>query len=268
VRQLTLVFLLLFNSLVQPLFAHSLPATAFFTTLKLSSTPWVANRINTHWQPDIKHLYQAFRQNHYHKSVNPPSLIRSQASGVADTVWQFKQQSLNQHFSNLFTLISTMQNSWGFHIDLSANDLFHGHVFAILNNKQQHVDLGILFHCKEYPRDLAPLNQGRGANSPFTTQSPGYNQRNFIWLASTGEIYDLTAAASDIYPQYFLPANWHVPIDDPNLGDITRNLLKAKTFLLENLSSVIQPLGDVNFFSSANIPWLFFTYTASTSNDI
>mmetsp|Transcript_119859 Transcript_119859/g.382615 ORF Transcript_119859/g.382615 Transcript_119859/m.382615 type:complete len:455 (-) Transcript_119859:116-1480(-) len=76
----------------------------------------------------------------------------------------------------------------GLGIELSKQDLFHGHTFALPSSAQEGStgEVGILFHAKEYPSDLR-MPQGEG--SPFTTDSPEYADRNILWLASTNQVY-------------------------------------------------------------------------------
>lgn len=73
---------------------------------------------------------------------------------------------------------------------ITPMDLFHGHVFSCGPSGSvgpQGGELGILFHAREYPSDLEP----KGQHSGFTTLSPGYADRNLLFLASTGRVYTL-----------------------------------------------------------------------------
>lgn len=84
------------------------------------------------------------------------------------------------------TLLFDHIESAGLSIEVSRQDLFHGHVFALPPKHAGSGELGILFHAKEYPEDLY---EPKGVDSGFTCDSPGYADRNLLYLASTNRIY-------------------------------------------------------------------------------
>lgn len=239
--------------------ANTVSSNAFFSQLSARSS-MVKHTLDSYWQPNSTFLINTILNSSNHRHVAVSAKLLKKASGVNGDTWQFNKSDLNQHFAQLFRLIVSETAALGLQIRLSDNDLFHGHIFSVRSMQNQKQDMGILFHAKEYPRDLAAANHNRGINSPFTTHDQSYKYRNLIWLASTGKIYDLDGDSLELYPSYFLPNAWNIPVDDPDLGQITKQFLQARTFLLERLSDTVTPLGDINLFITSQGPQLFFTY--------
>lgn len=245
--------------------ATTVAADRFFKQLTTESD-MVAHAVASQWHPQTTTLLQAFRNPSVHRIIKLTPDIRNNASGINGSVWQFSNTALNQRFTQLFQTIASMSSTWGFNVDLNADDLFHGHVFVVTTKQNQAQDIGIVFHAKEYPRDLAAANNNRGLSSKFTTHDQAYKDRNFIWLASTGTIYDLDGDNPELYPSYFLPNGWNAPVDDPDLGQITKQFLQARTFLLERLDGHIERLDDINYFYTTHGPLLFFTYQPKSAH--
>jgi hypothetical protein len=85
---------------------------------------------------------------------------------------------------------------------LSADDLSHGHVFAVDPRHRPpersswpwgagaagRAELGVVFHAKEHPADLERPVEG-GGRGGFDTSHPAYRARNLVWLASSNTVY-------------------------------------------------------------------------------
>ncbi len=237
--------------------SHSIiPSTEFFSTLK-NSTQINHALIKSNSDINPKMFYQQMNDHSIHQLVTVEDKYLKLASGVQDSkhVWRFMDNNLNNKLIDLFSIITDNQRLLGFKVELSQYDLFHGHVFAVRTNNQV-TDVGILFHAKEYPSDL-PLGNPDANNSPFTSTSPGYKYRNFIWLASAHMIYDIDSDSTAIFPHYFLPED--VDPDDSSMQDIVSSYLKARTFIIDNLAAEVELLGDVNLFIIDNKPVIFLT---------
>jgi len=75
----------------------------------------------------------------------------------------------------------------GLSVRVSTQDLFHGHIFVFPPAAGgRSGELGIFFHAKEYPEDIP---DPKGVGSGFNTSSPGYANRNLLYLASTNRVY-------------------------------------------------------------------------------
>lgn len=89
------------------------------------------------------------------------------------------------------------------HIKLSETDLFHGHLIKTEN------DLIIIFHAKEYPDDLYWWNKEK---SGYTTKSPEYYERNFLWSRNKNTIWLLKAKPGDkdygLFLKLIIPENF------------------------------------------------------------
>ena len=122
-----------------------------------------------------------------------PSSAEPYLSGPLDRL--FKPVPEAAHFiAHLFHHISSHSNGT---VELCGSDLFHAHLFV--NGE----DVGLLFHAKEHPREFTLSSQqitevgsaaSGGARDPRTgtqhsTESPGYAERNFVWLAGTHRLY-------------------------------------------------------------------------------
>lgn len=247
-RKLILHTICLFFSGVS-IAANPVDNNGFFAALK-NSNQFIYARLATDWQPDALHLYKAIKDGHSHHSVFVPTELLKHASGVTKSgVWQFTDKDLNRHFSDLFTTIACSYKKLGYKVNLTKYDLFHGHIFAVKTGASVS-DVGILFHAKEYPRDLKLGYPEAETNSPFTTNAWAYPYRDFIWLASTGIIYDLNSYSEQIYPKYFLPDG--VDLNDPVMQDVAQQFLKARTFMLEDLQPKVEMLGDINAFMQSD----------------
>lgn len=229
----------------------------FFYQLK-NTNVFVHRKLASNSSIDYKNLFAQIKNPNSHQLIHVEMDYLKYASGISNPnrVWQFKDTDLNQQIIQLFTTITSSDQQLGFQVALSRYDLFHGHLFAVYGADDTPQDVGILFHAKEYPRDLILGNPDAEKNSPFTTDSPGYIYRNFIWLASSHIIYDLDGDSSTIFPQYFLPEM--LDTHDPEMKDVIRQYLKARTLIIDNLDVVT--LGDVNCFMMNDEPVVFFTY--------
>lgn len=229
-------------------FFNELTNTLIFTHAKLAGN----------WNVNINDLYTQIKNPSAHQKISIDDAYLKNASGVQDPqkIWQFTNNELNNKVIQLFQTIATNQKQLGFNVDLTKYDLFHGHLFALHNADNTVSDIGILFHAKEYPRDLKLGNPDAEKNSPFTTSSPGYGYRNFIWLASTKTIYNLDSYSHEIFPAFFLPDG--IDSGDPSMQEVIKQYLKARTFIIDNLT--VEILGDVNCFIIDNNPVIFFTY--------
>jgi len=92
------------------------------------------------------------------------------------------QAQMSAYLKGLFEHLPTLGRSFS----LSPLDCFHGHPFGLPPVQGGDGEFGILFHCKEYPNDL-PGPKGRF--SSFSTRSPGYADRNVLYLASTKRMH-------------------------------------------------------------------------------
>lgn len=231
----------------------------FIHQLKYENS-YVRTRLKTSWHVNYNELYTAMKNRNTHSPIVVDKAILNYASGVNDqnTVWKFSDTRLNDDIADLFKTISLNEKLLGFPVSLTQYDLFHGHIFAVYAVKNTISDIGILFHAKEFPRDLHLGNPDAEKNSPFTTLSHGYDYRNFIWLASTSLIYDLDSKSNAIFPAYFIPSD--LDAQDPSMQEIVRQYLQAKTFLIDNLLPDVELLGDVNCFVSNERLLIFFTY--------
>lgn len=233
---------------------------SFFNQLK-SKNNFVHTTLTTEWHPNYSQLYFFMNSQNEHVYITVDKTYLKMASGVTDPhkIWQFKDNSLNNHFIHLFQTISSGSLSLGFQVTLSQYDLFHGHLFALHTTRGTLDDIGILFHAKEFPRDLALGNADAEKNSPFTSESPEYRYRNFIWMASTGVIYNIDSDSSEIFPTDFLPEG--LDVNDPSMHDIIQAYLKARTFMIDHFRGEVELLGDINCFIIDEKPVIFFTKT-------
>jgi len=221
---------------------------------------FVHAKLVTNWVPDKNELYNLIINPNKRTNIIIDNDTVKMASGVKSPqeIWRFNDDEFNYLIINLFQTISLSEKSLGFPVKLSKYDLFHGHIFAIHTSEAALADIGILFHAKEYPGDLNLGNPESEKNSPFTSKSPEFAYRNFIWLASTGLIYDIDSNSRAIYPTYFLPDGMNR--SEPSMKEIVKLYLQARTFVLENLDPYVESLGDVNYFIVNGKPVIFFTY--------
>jgi len=222
--------------------------------------PAVRAQLNINTPIKVSELTKAISDPLVHKKVVIPSNLLNYGSGASKDVWIFHEQSYNQVFKRLFLELATNEDVWGFPIGLNKNDLFHGHVFSF--GEDNSLDLGVLFHSKEYPNDpeMVYQNGGKGSQSLFSTKDEEFIHRNYIWLASTGIIYNLDGRHPNIDPYYFVPFGWNNLEIDSDLKDYFELFRQAKTFRLEHLSPMVKALGDINFFIVDQQEFLFFTY--------
>ena len=122
-----------------------------------------------------------------------PSAAEPYLSGPLDRLFKPVPEAA-RFIAHLFHHISSHSNGA---VKLCGSDLFHAHLFV--NGE----DVGLLFHAKEHPREFTLSSQqitevgsaaSGGARDPRTgtqhsTESPGYAERNFLWLASTHRLY-------------------------------------------------------------------------------
>ncbi|MBF0443619.1 MAG: hypothetical protein HQK54_17060 [Oligoflexales bacterium] len=200
-------------------------------------------------------LLNRFTKNDHKKIVGIERDILSKSSGgVSQDAWVFTEKSLNLFFKNMFRKIEAASLEAG--IVLSEEDLFHGHVFSFENGKT--ADIGIVFHAKEYPRDLA-INTGHGENSPFTTSDRSYELRNVIWLMSSGKLWMVDSGKmSGPMKSLMLAEGTDPESDDPFMKEYASLQIKANTLQDVYFSDAGKSLGAVNFFIGPDGGELFF----------
>lgn len=211
------------------------------------------------WSLDQNAILSAFDNKLCQIPVNLSLQIAKKASGLGLKAWQFRRTFWNDIFRQLFnSLANHSENFWGFAVNLSDEDLFHGHVFEI--ELGDGTDIAVLFHSKEYPNDpdLVYQNGGLGKDSNFSSNSLGFINRNFLWLNSTKIIINFDGDYIERnQSELFLPEDsFGLPAD---LRDF---FLKSKTIQTEKIPGFIRRLGDVNFFviDSEKPKKIFFTY--------
>ena len=173
--------------------------------------------------------------------VEVPLDFLNWGSGSHSEVWRFDNEALNDHFKSLFKLIETC----GVNVSLSRWDLFHGHIYEI--KPQGGIkDILILFHGKEYPRDLARAN-GKGMESPFTTEDEGFRERNYLYLQSSRKIYVLSGAPTAQWKR-LITQTWLWEAEEPWARELLELQLKANTFQDGVFMEFGRGLGNVNYF--------------------
>ena len=227
-----------------------------------TSVPCIRHYISIDWHFNVDQILNDFRDHHSHQKIELDDKILANASGIEDYTWTFTSVDLNNRFYLLFRYISESRK-WGFTIELTPNDLFHGHIFLV--NQADGPDIAILFHSKEYPNDAEFIlqNNGKGENSSFSTSSPGFLHRNFLWINRAKVLLNFDGECIKTeHKELFLPDNFE------NLSpDLVSLYLKSKTLQTHKMPGYLQPLGDVNVFfdDTTREMQLFFTYTPKTN---
>lgn len=119
-----------------------------------------------------------------------PRELRPYISGSQDFSRYIVDLEAENFFKVLFKHIA--QNSIVTPVKLTGWDLFHGHVFAIIDSELIYpVDLAMVFHAKEYPRDYpfyGNQTQDPRIGSQCQTSDHDYHLRNYLWLLSTNQV--------------------------------------------------------------------------------
>ncbi|MBM4252520.1 MAG: hypothetical protein FJ146_11155 [Deltaproteobacteria bacterium] len=134
-------------------------------------------------------------------------------------------------------------------IQLSPTDLFHGH----LVRDDQHEDLLIVFHAREYLQDLFPVivtkaQRLMASSGVFLSSDESFKRRNLVWSSKLGRIWRLgTAAPSPLRPLIL----WDAPPD--LLPEIERGNTLQEHYIGE-------PIGDINLIKMDALvaPVVFF----------
>jgi hypothetical protein len=123
----------------------------------------------------------------------PKRIIDWGSNGRAGAPWHFRNSSCNQLFIKHFMHLNSVRS-----LHLSPHDLFHGHLITYTEGHK--LSLGIVFHAKEYPRDLEAIkNNYQVLEETFTTNSSAFSERNFIYLIH-GEDHDaFSSVVHDLY---------------------------------------------------------------------
>ncbi|MDK2124744.1 hypothetical protein [Parachitinimonas caeni] len=181
-------------------------------------------------------------------TVSVPLKVKNWGSGGGHEPWQFKDESVQRYFKQVFNTIRTGMAQKGYQISFSKNDLFHGHIFSFEHDGLK--DFGIVFHAKEYPNDaqFVEQNGGKGADSNFSVNDGNYKLRNFVWIASASKVWLVQADRPAMQP--LITADWLDPnSDDPVLKMLYTLQLKALTVQDQYFNELGQSLGSVNYFS-------------------
>jgi hypothetical protein len=87
--------------------------------------------------------------------------------------------------------------------NLHKSDLWHGHLLSPRTGGQP----CLLFHAKEYPRDLTVDGSSANGTGWFRATAPAMRHRNLLWLASTNTIFQLEGDdGSPLYELVIKPA--------------------------------------------------------------
>jgi hypothetical protein len=112
-----------------------------------------------------------------------------------------KDDKLQTFFANLFEGIEEHVSKSLVRVTISPFDLYHGHLFL----SAEHQQIGILFHCKEYPRydaDKFPYHLGYcQENSTCEFDAKSFQLRNLLWMSSTYDsVYVLDVMHESVGP--------------------------------------------------------------------
>eukprot|EP00755_Sulcionema_specki_P002284 Sspe_Gene.118377::Locus_111675_Transcript_1_1_Confidence_1.000_Length_1024::g.118377::m.118377 len=185
------------------------------------------------------------------QTVNVPAeVVKWGSDGTSPCPWKFKQRPFNTYFGHVFKLAEEGMRLRGYNLSLDKNDLFHGHVFSFTNHAGK-ADLGILFHAKEYPRDLAtPWSPGADAN--FTTADESYKLRNMVWVASSSRLWAIKSTVAKLAP-LVLP-DWASPNPTEEwMKEYVELFLKANTLQDNYFNALGTRLGSVNYFTRRTV---------------
>ncbi len=134
---------------------------------------------------------RAFPENCFPRTLDkkllslPLRILNWGSNGRAGHPWQFENPRCNQFYFNLHARIARSHAD----IRLSPHDLFHAHLvsYGALGDR-----LLMVFHAKEYPRDLETIkNYYQSKKEKFSTNSPSYQARNFIYLSHLNNGYEI-----------------------------------------------------------------------------
>jgi len=171
--------------------------------------------------------------------------------------------------------LSDKRNGTSSSIQLSPYDLFHGHLFrrSFTRRKdarypQTHHQLGILFHCFEYPAvynthgilENITLGYGQQESTCHPTLEE-WKFRNVLWLLGWDDDNDneTMPEASSLHPQMFLlngsaPEIAHLQMDDTAFGPQSPNTV-WEGFLVGTEDCFGQVLTDLYYCTEDGFIW-------------
>lgn len=112
----------------------------------------------------------------------PPRILNWGSQGRGDGVpWHFTEQACNDYYIDIFNKIVQTKPA----IKLSTHDLFHAHIVSYGDKGGYQA---LVFHAKEYPRDLeVAKNYYQPNRDKFSTLDPSYRDRNFVLFSQATE---------------------------------------------------------------------------------
>ncbi len=100
------------------------------------------------------------------------------SNGLGGKPWRFADDACNEFFVALHTRIAAHVPG----MRLTPHDLFHGHMLSYGPTGRDH--LAIVFHGKEYPRDLEIIkNKYQISAESFASTDEIFYHRNFLYLS-------------------------------------------------------------------------------------
>ncbi len=97
---------------------------------------------------------------------------------------------------------------------LHKSDLWHGHLVQTRAG-----GVCIVFHCKEYPRDIDNDNSSANRSGNFSSEDDAYRWRNVLWKASDNRIYKIDAG---VYKKSTKTLVHHSPLFDNVIEDLAQ----------------------------------------------
>lgn len=173
------------------------------------------------------------------KITNESKFIKNWSSGGSNHR-SFSDAKLNLFFKEIFFRISNRFEN----ISLSLLDLFHGHII-IDSSSVSYDDILIIFHAKEYPKDLESYKVNFALEKypyckTFTTSSKGYESRNLIWSLRKNIIWRLDTSKASVFSEL---------VKSPVYDFAPELVLKANA-LQENFFG--ETLLNINYFNDEN----------------
>jgi hypothetical protein len=149
--------------------------------------------------------------------LKPPHRISNYISGSTERCLRFRNVSCAAFVASIFHAI---QHASPTSVEFAGWDLYHGHMFL---NAQQHgdklgLDMGILFHAKEFPVEYRASSwsptfsigapEMKGDRDPrigtkCSLHDQDFSMRNYIWVFSTNKVYLIDTSSAHCPAEIF-----------------------------------------------------------------
>eukprot|EP01059_Diplonema_ambulator_P033454 TRINITY_DN69_c0_g1_i2.p1 TRINITY_DN69_c0_g1~~TRINITY_DN69_c0_g1_i2.p1 ORF type:complete len:304 (+),score=125.86 TRINITY_DN69_c0_g1_i2:46-912(+) len=213
---------------------------------KKSGSDWCKRHKHDGFMDALEETW-AGEENRVNMSDKVPAEVLSWGTaGNAPFPWEFPEKRLNSYFKMTFYNIKACMSSYGYSLQLSKFDLFHGHAFSFVRNNE--TDFGIVYHAKEYPEDLTWDRPGSG----FNTSDPSYPVRNIVWLASQSRPYIIKGVDTPGIERLFFP-DWLKLGEEDWMDEYYYQVKQANTLETEHFIANGARLGGLNYFNRKSV---------------